>query len=487
MVLNISNYDGTQFITIPDNYLNTTSSSLQLPGRGYQSYGTAINQDLLWLMQHFAQDTAPDVPVAGQIWWDTSSSLLKVYNGVQWVSGSSIPITGLNPDNPVDGSLWWDTSNDPPQLKIYANGAWRWIGPPGYEYWTSTQNNIPYANRVYAVGSAAFQLSQLHTADLFAYQDATIGRYLTVANTATFGSLVTSQGTNTVYQGWQVALAPLNQKWWWRGIDTNSLTEYITDDTNDNPRAWLEVTRSANVITSVSILTNTNNAAVTINSQGNVALNNPLGSLVFPDGSVQQYATFTRTNVITASTTWNVPLNVSHVKARVWGAGGGGGGNYRQGAGGGGGGGGYAEQIVAVTPGSAITITIGTGGVGGSNSSVSSSANNGGSGGSSSFGPYISATGGVGGFGALLGESGIGGVGGRGYGNALVIFGGTGHSGFCVGFSALGGAGGVGAQGGGGAPAGSGHLGSSPGGGGGGGVNDGYGGTGANGLVVVEY
>ena len=98
MVLNISNYDGTQFVTIPDNYLNTTSSSLELPGRGYQSYGTAINQDLLWLMQHFARSTPPDVPVEGQIWWDTASSLLKIYNGIQWISGSSIPITGLQPD-----------------------------------------------------------------------------------------------------------------------------------------------------------------------------------------------------------------------------------------------------------------------------------------------------------------------------------------------------------------------------------------------------
>ena len=488
LVLNISNYDGTQFVTIPDNYLNTTSSSLELPGRGYQSYGTAINQDLLWLMQHFARATPPDVPVEGQLWWDTGSSLLKIYNGIQWISGSSIPINGLQPANPVDGSLWWDTSHNPPQLNIYANGAWRWIGPPGYEYWTSTQNNIPYANRVYSVGSSAYQLSQLHTADLFAYQDVTVGRYLTVANSASFGSLITSQGTNAVYQGYQVTSAPLNQKWWWRAADTNSLVEYITDDTNTNARIWLEVNRSANVITDINFVTNTNNAAVTINSQGNVKLNNPQAALVFPDGSVQKYATFTRANVISASTTWNVPLNVSHVKARVWGAGGGGGGNYRQGASGGGGGGGYAEQIVAVTPGASIPITVGVGGTGGGNSSVSASTNNGGSGGSSSFGHYISATGGVGGFGTLLGESSVGGVGGSGYGNALVIPGGTGNGGFCVGFSGLGGAGGVGAQGGGGAPAGSnGYSGSSPGGGGSGGVNDGYGGTGANGLIVVEY
>jgi hypothetical protein len=487
MVLNISNYDGTQFVTIPDNYLNTTSSSLELPGRGYQSYGTAINQDLLWLMQHFARDIPPDVPVEGQLWWDTGSSLLKIYNGIQWISGSSIPITGLQPANPVDGSLWWDTSHNPPQLNIYANGAWRWIGPPGYEYWTSTQNNIPYANQVYSVGSAAYQLSQLHTADAYVYRDATVGRYLTVANSASFGSLITSQGTNAVYQGYQVTSAPLNQKWWWRAADTNSLVEYITDDTNTNARTWLEVNRSANVITDINFVTNTNNAAVTINSQGNVKLNNPQGALVFPDGSVQRYAPFTRTNVFYQSTTWNVPLNVSWVKARVWGAGGGGGGNYVQGASGGGGGGGYSEEILFVTPGSSIVVTVGQGGLGGGNSSVSASANNGLSGGSSSFGNLISATGGVGGFGSLTGSYGVGGIGGRGYGNSLVAAGGLGSAGFTIGTSGLGGAGGAAAMGGAGGAAGPGYSGSFPGGGGGGGINNNQGGVGANGVVVVEY
>ncbi len=487
MVLNISNYDGSQFITIPDNYLNTTSSSLELPGRGYQSYGTAINQDLLWLMQHFARETPPDVPVQGQIWWDTSGKLLKVYNGSQWISGSSIPITGLQPANPVDGSLWWNTGHNPPQLNIWVNGAWRWIGPPGYEYWTSNQNNIPSANQVYSVGTAAYQLSQLHTADAYVYQDVTVGRYLTVANSASFGSLITSQGTNAVYQGYQVTSAPLNQKWWWRAADTNSLVEYITDDTNTNARTWLEVNRSANVITDINFVTNTNNAAVTINSQGNVKLNNPQAALVFPDGSVQRYAPFTRTNVFYQSTTWTVPNNVSWVKARVWGAGGGGGGNYVQGASGGGGGGGYSEEILFVTPGSSIVVTVGQGGLGGGNSSVSASANNGLSGGSSSFGTYLSATGGVGGFGSLTGSYGVGGIGGVGYGNAIVAVGGLGSAGFTIATSGLGGAGGAAAFGGAGAASGPGYPGYWPGGGGGGGINNLQGGVGGNGAVIVEY
>lgn len=487
MVLNISNYNGTQFVTIPDNYLNTTSSSLELPGRGYQSYGTAINQDLLWLMQHFAQATPPDVPVEGQLWWDTGSSLLKIYNGTQWISGSSIPITGLQPANPVDGSLWWNTSHNPPQLNIYANGAWRWIGPPGYEYWTSTQNNIPYANQVHSVGSSSYQLKELHTADSFVYQDATVGRYLTVSNNASFSTLVTSQGPAAVYYGWQVTNAPVNQKLWWRSINLDTLREYITDDSNTNPRTWVAVTRSANVITDISLVTNTNNVAVVINSQGNVALTNPQASLIFPDGSVQKYAPLTRTNVFYQSTTWNVPVNVSWVKARVWGAGGGGGGNYVQGASGGGGGGGYSEEILFVAPGGSIVVIVAQGGLGGGNSSVSASANNGLSGETSSFGTLISATGGVGGFGSLTGSYGVGGVGGVGYGNSLVAVGGLGSAGFTIGTSGLGGAGGAAALGGPGGAAGPGYSGSFPGGGGGGGINNNHGGVGANGLVIVEY
>ncbi|MCZ7480923.1 hypothetical protein [Rhizobium rhizogenes] len=188
------------------------------------------------------------------------------------------------------------------------------------------------------------------------------------------------------------------------------------------------------------------------------------------------------------SFSWIPPANVRSVFVRVWGGGAGGGGNQTTGAGGGGGGGGYAEGYVAVTPGTPVTVVVGTGGAGGLNST----AQNGVAGGSSSFGPSVSASGGTGGAGALNGTQGASGGGGTGVGGQRQAMGSQGSSGSWV-FNAsygIGGSGGAAAAGGGpgggissGLPA----SGQAPGGGGGGGAMNFSGAAGAAGLVIIEY
>lgn len=67
-----------------------------------------------------------------------------------------------------------------------------------------------------------------------------------------------------------------------------------------------------------------------------------------------------------ASGTWTPPAGVSSATVECWGAGGAGGGSTVTTVlgGGGGAGGSYARSIAAVTPGTAYTVTVGTGGVG---------------------------------------------------------------------------------------------------------------------------
>jgi len=194
--------------------------------------------------------------------------------------------------------------------------------------------------------------------------------------------------------------------------------------------------------------------------------NAPTGVVVFASGT----------------TTWTVPAGVYRVKVRVWGGGGGGAGSNSAAYGsGGGGGGGYAEKRVAVTPGQAITVTVG--GQGPAGNYVSS----GGAGGTSSFGAYVSATGGAGGTWSSV--AGTGGAGGSGSAGDLNITGQTGGPGIGgtggAGGSAPGG--GSGAFGGNGGAAGNGIW---PGGGGGGYGTQGSNGPGtwgAAGAVEVSY
>lgn len=195
---------------------------------------------------------------------------------------------------------------------------------------------------------------------------------------------------------------------------------------------------------------------------------------------------FSRQEVFAQTTVWRAPPDVRAAKVRLVAGGGGGGGGDSDYAGGGGGAGGYAEAVVAVDPGSTLTVTVGVGGTGGAPRF------NGGTGGTTLFasadGTLVSALGGTG------GRSGnpdsTGGDGGRGTVGTLLLTGGPGGDG-PISASRPGGVGGVSAFGGGGRSVlggGATAQGQAVGSGAAGGYGPStLGGRGANGLVIVEY
>lgn len=179
--------------------------------------------------------------------------------------------------------------------------------------------------------------------------------------------------------------------------------------------------------------------------------------------------------VFTSSGTFTVPAGITKVKVTV--IGGGGGGADQGGAGGyGGGGGGTAIKIVSgLTPGSTISVTVGTGGAGG---------NTGSNGGTSSFGAYCSATGGAG---AVAYIPGIGGIGSSGDLNFAGGAGGTSATISGVGSSYGYGGGTFMGAGGKDTINNGGSAGRAYGGGGSGNVSGTGGYAGASGVVIVEY
>ena len=85
--LHVANTGGTtSSISIFDSKLNTSDTSLALPGRSTVNYGLSFNQNLINLLQNFAATYAPAHAVVGQIWYDTSGNGLKVYDGANWSS-----------------------------------------------------------------------------------------------------------------------------------------------------------------------------------------------------------------------------------------------------------------------------------------------------------------------------------------------------------------------------------------------------------------
>ena len=126
MAYTINLTDGSIFATVADGTINT-SSSMTLVGKNYAGYGEFLDENFIHLLENSSNTTAPTAPLTGQLWWDKSSSLLKVYNGSTFKTISAATSGASAPTNNVTGDLWFDTVNQ--QLKVWTGTAWLLVGP----------------------------------------------------------------------------------------------------------------------------------------------------------------------------------------------------------------------------------------------------------------------------------------------------------------------------------------------------------------------
>jgi hypothetical protein len=78
MAYTIVKSDGTVLTTIADGTINTTSTSLGLPGRNFAGYGQTVDTNFVHQIENYAANTPPANPLRGQLWYDINNSLLKV-------------------------------------------------------------------------------------------------------------------------------------------------------------------------------------------------------------------------------------------------------------------------------------------------------------------------------------------------------------------------------------------------------------------------
>jgi len=78
MAYTIVKSDGTVLTTIADGTINTTSTSLGLPGRNYAGYGQALDTNFVHVLENFADNTPPANPLRGQLWFNTNDNTLRV-------------------------------------------------------------------------------------------------------------------------------------------------------------------------------------------------------------------------------------------------------------------------------------------------------------------------------------------------------------------------------------------------------------------------
>lgn len=78
MAYTIVKSDGTVLTTITDGTINTTSTSLGLPGRNFAGWGQPYDTNFVHVVENFAGTTPPPNPLRGQLWFNTNNSTLFV-------------------------------------------------------------------------------------------------------------------------------------------------------------------------------------------------------------------------------------------------------------------------------------------------------------------------------------------------------------------------------------------------------------------------
>lgn len=132
----INKSNGDALVVLADGTIDT-STSLSLVGRNYVGYGEVQNENFVFLLENFANDGAPTRPVAGQTWYDTLTSILKVYDGTSWQPIGTASLSAAEPTDPANGSLWLKIPDN--QLYVWQDTTWVFIGPEGVSGYPTTK------------------------------------------------------------------------------------------------------------------------------------------------------------------------------------------------------------------------------------------------------------------------------------------------------------------------------------------------------------
>ena len=134
MAYTINKTDGTAIATITDGTINN-STSLTLFGKSYSGFGELLNENLVKLLENAASTSAPTAPLKGELWFDTNTNQIKVYDGSSFKPTGGAKGSTTVPSSPSAGDLWLASTND--QVFVYTgdtrshqvNSGWELVGP----------------------------------------------------------------------------------------------------------------------------------------------------------------------------------------------------------------------------------------------------------------------------------------------------------------------------------------------------------------------
>lgn len=241
MAYTVNKTDNTILATVADGTIDTTTD-LTLIGKNYAGYGEFFNENLVKLLENFANTSAPASPVAGQMWWDKTNNLLKVYTGTAFKTVSSSTASASTPTGSVTGDLWWDTTNG--QLKVYNGSTFTTIGP---SFTSGTGTSGAIVETVTDTSAADHVVVKLFTNNVL------VG---TVSKDTTFTPQSAISGFATVKPGIQLSSAITGNKFQGTATDSDALggiaaSNYLVSNASDSTSGVLSVLNDTGLVVGV--------------------------------------------------------------------------------------------------------------------------------------------------------------------------------------------------------------------------------------------
>ena len=243
--------------TVQDGVVNT-QTDLSLIGKGYAGYGEKIAENFLHLLENFTSTTAPSKPITGQLWYDSTNSQLKVYNGSSFVpAGGTIPYQASAPSTLAQGDLWIDS--DTGQLYFYNGSSNVLVGPPAS---TGTNNGFIFES-ILDSADATQNITKW-------YND---GNLIAIVSEDEFTPKASISGFATIKKGITLTTAISDTKFQGTATDADALggvaaANYLRSNANDTTSGTLTVANDGGLVVGAD-----SDFTFTVDSSGGVIAN----------------------------------------------------------------------------------------------------------------------------------------------------------------------------------------------------------------------
>jgi hypothetical protein len=231
MAYTINNTSGTTLVTLSDGTIDTTTTDLALFGKGYAGFGERLNENVVKLLENFANTSAPANKQKGQLWYDTLNNQIKVWNGSKFKPVGSSTNASTSPTNANTGDFWFDTNNS--QFYVYNGTAWTLIGPT-----TVAGSGVTQASAQVVADDVGVNKSILK----FITNDTVVG--IVSAEQFTPGTAIS--GFATIYKGITLSTAIASNKLTGTATDADALggvaaANYLRSNANDTTSGSLGI------------------------------------------------------------------------------------------------------------------------------------------------------------------------------------------------------------------------------------------------------